>query len=791
MSWFRSPNVKPDYTGLQIQTSTSTLPIPVVWGQNKLAGNVLWYDNFQTLGGPGGKGGLFGNNGNGYSYSADLIIGLCEGQIEGIQYIWKDQSIYIMSDLGLSLENGNASQVAWSYVTTNYPAQALGYRGVAYVFAPSYQLGDSAAIGNHNFEVQGVLKGTGYNGYDADPAQVIYDFLTNAQYGCGFNPASIAMTTLYGSSGDSSLQSYCAAQGVCISPVLSTQEQASSILTRWLQICNCAAVWSQGELNFIPYGDVAIASGSGAKTVQANVPQPAEAAGGRSYFPEVEVCSSTAWGSDGGVTYAFTGAALTYTATQPPTVTGTYSIGPTGLIPAGTYIFAPGDRGAVVKITFTSTNATGYTPNLTPIYSLTDLDFVDEKDNKDPVNVSRADPFSLPNIQRVEVSSRLNQYGTVPVEARDQSQIELYGPRVGSTITAHEICDEIVVGPIVAQAILQRVLYVRAKFQFKLSAEYCLLDPMDIVEITDANLGLSAYPVRVVTIEEDDKGLLAFECEELTVGVSTPVLYGNSGVNGYQGNQGATADPVNTPLIYEPPTALTGGVAQVWVGASGGASGINDPNWGGANVLLSVDDVTYSQIAVINQSLRQGPLTANLAAASGWDTTNTLAVNLTESAATLSGTSQASAQSGSTLALVDNELLSYETATLTSAYQYNITNIARALYGTTGASHSSGAQFARLDGAVVKYNLPQQYIGVALYFKFQSFNVFGAGLESLSTCPAYTYTPSGNGALNPIWAELETGFPVNLGSVADSVIVSDNFGSVTAPVIYSLSLGVA
>jgi len=61
----------------------------------------------------------------------------------------------------------------------------------------------------------------------------------------------------------------------------------------------------------------------------------------------------------------------------------------------------------------------------------------------------------------------------------------------------------------------------------------------------------------------------------------------------------------------------------------------------------------------------------------------------------------------------------------------------------------------------------------------------------LSTCPAYTYTPSGNGALNPIWAELETGFPVNLGSVADSVIVSDNFGSVTAPVIYSLSLGVA
>ena len=31
---------------------------------------------------------------------------------------------------------------------------------------------------------------------------------------------------------------------------------------------------------------------------------------------------------------------------------------------------------------------------------------------------------------------------------------------------------------------------------------------MDIVTITDANLGLSNYPVRVIEIEEDDKGLL-------------------------------------------------------------------------------------------------------------------------------------------------------------------------------------------------------------------------------------------------------------------------------------------
>ena len=72
-----------------------------------------------------------------------------------------------------------------------------------------------------------------------------------------------------------------------------------------------------------------------------------------------------------------------------------------------------------------------------------------------------------------------------PVEARDQSQIEIFGPRVGATIQGHEICDEFVIGPLVAQTILQRELYVRTKFTFKVSWEYCLLDPMDIITITD------------------------------------------------------------------------------------------------------------------------------------------------------------------------------------------------------------------------------------------------------------------------------------------------------------------
>jgi hypothetical protein len=53
--------------------------------------------------------------------------------------------------------------------------------------------------------------------------------------------------------------------------------------------------------------------------------------------------------------------------------------------------------------------------------------------------------------------------------------------------------------------------------------------------------------------------------------------------------------------------------------------------------------------------------------------------------------------------------------------------------------------YARLDSDIFKYALPPQYIGQTLYFKFQSFNVFGGAVEDLSLCTAYTYTPSGAG----------------------------------------------
>jgi len=726
----QSAMIWPSYTGLQLQTATNVLPIPLLWGMNKLAVNIVYYANFRAI--PqfsptprGGKGGVLGGGKggggfawsvSGWTYSADLMMALCEGPIVGINQVYQGQSIHGtqyattngvvtgggsgLSALGLTLFSGTTPQAVWGYLSANNPSEALAYTGTAYVCAAGFGLGQSASIGTLNFEVQGMLFGTGANGLDADPAQVIADFLINPQYGVGFPGANVDATTLYGSGGDASLQSYCRALGVCFSPMLNQTETASSVLTRWLQLLNTAAVWSGDRLRFIPYGDQSV----------------------------------TGFGKT-------------------------------------------------------------YTPSLAPLYTLSDDDLVYRRD-EDPIKLSRLDPFTLPNLLRIEALNRtgvtsgqgLPEYQATPVEARDQAMIEQYGLRVGSTITAHEICD-LTVAATVAQTLLQRGLYVRTQFKFDLSWEFCLLDPMDVVALTDANLGLAATPVRIVEIEEDDGGLLSILAEELVVGVSTPAVnpIGASGSSGI--NTAVAADPVNAPLIFEPPPQLTNDGAQIWLGASGGAGGVADPNWGGCIVWASLDNVSYQRIATIQNPLRQGFLTAALPAASGYDATNVLAVDLTESAGMLNTATQAAANAGQTLCLVDGELIGFATATLTATYKYSLSGLPRGMYGAQPSAHATGAPFARLDGAVVQYALPSNFVGQTIHLKFQSFNVFGGGLQDLSTCAVYGYVPNGGGALGPATNALLLGQAQDWGQASILASIFDQFGTATSAVYAAVDLG--
>jgi len=166
---------------------------------------------------------------------------------------------------------------------------------------------------------------------------------------------------------------------------------------------------------------------------------------------------------------------------------------------------------------------------------------------------------------------------------------------------------------------------------------------------------------------------------------------------------------------------------------------------------------------------------------------------MAQSGRTLGSGTVLDAQLANTLCIVDGELISYETATLTSANNYSLTAIYRGLYGTASAAHSSGALFARLDNTVFKYDLPAQYVGQTLSIKLQSFNVFGAGLQDIAGCAVYTYTPTGVAIDHPVAeAILVSGGAWDFGSVTQSAGNQDDFGAPpTLAVELALDFGTA
>jgi hypothetical protein len=694
--------IRPDYTGLQVQTASSALPIPIVYGTNRIAPNVIWSDGFQTHAQrskkSGGKGG--GRHGvTGYTYSTWIMFGLAEGPVQGIGAVFSGQSVTPFPTNFLSLIPGGTPQEPWAPALARYPAAALPYNGTAYLASPYFDLGSSATIASIAFEVVGRLAGAaGPLGQDADPAALVSDFLTNAQYGVGLPASALSGAALFGASGDGTYQTYCAALGLGLSPALTDAETANSILSRWLRLTNSAAVWSGAMLRIVPYGDQVVT----------------------------------------GVTHA--GASITYV------------------------------------------------PAVAPAYDLTDDDVLDAEGD-DPVRVARSDPYGLPNVQRLECSDRSHGYTATTVEARDQGAIERYGLKVGGTITAREIC-ALPIGRLVAQLALQRALYIRNTYTFRLSWEFCLLEPMDVVTLTDAGLGLARAPVRITAIEEDEDGLLTVTAEEFPRGTATAAAYPTVGATGSAIDRDRAPAPVIDPLIFEPPAALTSGVVQVWIAASDANA---DPYWGGANVWVSRNGASFVEIGTITDAAGQGVLAADLPVPAGPnpDRASTLAVDLGRSGGTLASASEADARDGVTLALVGQELVSFATATLTAPLVYALTYLERGLSGSPAGAHPAGTAFTRLDEAVFRYSVPAASIGTRLTVKLQAINIFGGAVQDLATCTAYTVTPIGSGRFGPVAETLAVGSGPDLGLASQEATRSDDFGLASDPYPTFLDLGLA
>lgn len=620
----------------QLQRSAYGAPIPMLYGTQLTSGNLVQLEDFKAIAHTqkqrSGKGGGVTQENTTYTYQAAYVIALCEGPISAIKRVLKDNVEYeaaavetTLAELGLEVAFGALGQAEWGYAATKHPTRSLGYSGVALVRGAGRELSKEGALQNLSFEVVGPC--LGHNGKDADPALMLVDYLSNPRSGVGF--ASSLVGNL------STFATYCRAQGLQFSPLLDTQASAAETLTTLFKLCNCAPVWSEGQLKVVPFGDTAL-----------------------------------------------------------------------------------------------SANGATYTPTLTPIFDLTDDDFLREGDEA-PLRMTRKTSADAYNHVQLEWRNRSKRYAAELSEAKDQASIERDGLRTRDKIDAHWICEPDV-ATAVAHLLLQRDLYTRNEYEFRLGWRHALLEPMDLVTLTDAGLGLDKTPVRIVSVDEDEEGGLTLVAEDFPLGAGHPPLY----VSQVNQSTSPNADPgdVTLPVVLEAPPELTSTGLALRVAVTGSAA-----LWGGADIWLSLDNASYQLYARLSGGARYGSLVQAITASA-----TTARVQLVGQGGELAGASAQDASLLKSLIWIEGEYMAYQTATLVAANTYDLGGLVRGAYGTAAVSHNANERFVRVDDSTIAGpDLSLDHLGKAVYLKFASFNALGGATQPLDAVVPYQYSISG------------------------------------------------
>lgn len=238
--------------GIQLNSATYGVVVPLVLGTSRIAGNIIDYYDFKAI--PHtetqrtGKGGHTTIKNTSYTYEAAVLIGLAEGPSGGIGKIWVNgEKAGGLSSLNLTLFSGTYGQASWSYTQSKHPEKALPYSGLAYV-AGVIDLGESGTPPVFNFEYKGLLRNTG-DGIDVNPADAIAFICSDPVNGVGFGIGGIDAESL------ERYRRFCKAADLFISVPLTETKKAYEIINEICKATNTIVFWSQDKLKFVPKCD--------------------------------------------------------------------------------------------------------------------------------------------------------------------------------------------------------------------------------------------------------------------------------------------------------------------------------------------------------------------------------------------------------------------------------------------------------------------------------------------------------------------------------------------------------
>lgn len=665
------------------------------------------------LGGSSGKGGS-----TTYNYFIDLAIGITEGPITGYKDEWFSSSETTVAADGWTEFTGTYPQAPW---------KTEAYTGLAYLARLQYPLGSSANIPTFNFEVCAFLWATAPSTYggggDADASLVVEHFLTDPTDGAGFPSANLGE--------------------------LNSRNETYTIPTTPFQVTvSFATTYAFG---------LCVVSAKGALFTQV-LSSPA-----KGQFTEVNglyTFNSADAGISVTIRYVSLDSLAQFQASSlaqglwisPVYDTQTQVSSMVTDICTACYVSPVWSSGALKFVprvtTAVSGNGFSWSPPAAPLFSLTEDDLLPNTNatgtanagsNTDPLILTRSRTSDQINDIKLEWLDRANSYAAAIVEQTDQANIDNFGRRPPSSLTLHLFCD---ISAATTSAQLQmKDQYIRNSYCFTLDARWSMLDPMDIVEVTDTQSSIINQWVRITEITENDDGTLSIVAEQYPSS-STATASLSLGVGaGFFPAVNSPPGSINDPIFFAMPISLANNQGlSIGVAVSGSVPA----TWGGTQVWLSGDGgQTYVRSSPdIRFPARMGVTTTDLPVSANPDITDVLGVDLTESAGTLISVNQDAAQNGYTLSLIrgtnGDEYIAFETAQLTATSKYNLKDfIERGLYNTLIVDHPIGSPFVRVDDAIYQIPYTADQIGKTIFVKFVSFNIYEGGIENREDVTAY------------------------------------------------------
>jgi hypothetical protein len=790
---------------LQVQTSSYGQVIPILYGQNRIAGRLLWSGDFQSIAHTstqkvGGKG-LGSSGGNtsttSYTYQTAVAIALCMGPIQNLGSVWdtKGQLTLLSTSVQYTVPSGGGS------FTPTPPVGGVWHSGRGVGRLDSYSLnpndygsdGTIALRGTQNMPMVLVGSSPGAGQYTLNPS--------TGQHTFSAADAGKVMTLTYAYSVPTSNSTTGAPATVFNLTVFLGQRPQTPwsyltsshpgqdlgyngiayIASSAMDLGNSGALpnLSYEVLGLLPFG-AGITDAEPSAIIQDLVSNPFYGLNGVIPFDTAATIPQyQAYCVANGIFLS-----PVYDSQQTAAqciqdildITNAEAVWSEGVLKIRSY----GDTTAVG-------NGATFSPTTTPIYD------IDSGSYLDAVTIKRPSVADVMNDVSVEFVDRSNSYNVAVAEDKDEAQIAIYGLRKAQPKTSHSITSSSVAA-FVANLLRKRQVEIRNTYTVKVGWQYALLEPMDLVTLTIPELGYTKKPVRILSIREDSTGQLQMECEDFPWGTATPTLYAQQAPTRFAPQTNADPGNVNAPIVFEAPVNLSkSGQHEVWMAVSG-----SSPNWGGCSVWLSQDNSEYHQIGRILSPARMGvcggagtfgvtgdPYTGGVGQT--WD--------LTESHGVLTAGTQQDADSYRTLVYFDGEFMSYANLTLVSANVYNPAGyIRRGLFGSTVTTHNLGSPVARLDDAIFTYVYDPAFLGKTIYLKFTSFNSNGLVEQSIANATAYQFVVTGkfcqmetvskNLIANPGFDSNQVKTPMNtdiftyLGRITDNWVVSGpGFGS--------------